>query len=92
MESVFKGLLEKFDEGDGSEIVLNMIFAGCISSDTLSTLDGCKESKKIISAFKNAIKVADVGNYTKSEWNSKVEEALKTIDYNIYCFEGDCNY
>lgn len=80
MKELFKELLGKFDEGDGSEFVLNMIYAGCISADTLLTKKDCKESRDTLMVLKEAVDEADVGVVTKKMWNERISFGLSIID------------
>lgn len=80
MKELFKELLGKFDEGDGSEFVLNMIYAGCISADTLLTKKDCEESRKTLNELKNAIDEADIGVETKKMWYERISSGLSIIE------------
>lgn len=88
MEEILQKLLEKYDEGDGSEIVLNMIYAGCISSDTLTSLDACYRSIGIIKAFKKATSNADIGVQTRKDWNMRIDSAFELLNDTISMFSS----
>lgn len=80
MFDLFKRLLEKYDEGDGSEIALNIIFNSYISPDNLISVEDFKKSREVLLKFKDAIKVADIGLKTKRDWLIKIEDGLKILD------------
>lgn len=80
MLDLFKRLLEKYDEGDGSEIALNFIFNSYISPDNLISKEDFKNSREALNIFKDSIKLADVGLKTKRDWLSRIEDGLKILD------------
>jgi hypothetical protein len=75
----YKHLFETYDEGDGSEFVLNTIFKGLTSKSNLSTADDCKNSLSVLNIMKSALDVADVGVQTKSHWSSKLNLGVATV-------------
>jgi hypothetical protein len=88
MIEAFVNLLQHYDEGDGSEYLLNMIFVSCISADTLVDVESCQNSKKVLEDFKIAVQNADVGHMTKTDWSKRIEEGLDIVNRDLQEFQS----
>jgi hypothetical protein len=75
----FKHLFETYDEGDGSEILLEKIYLGLVDTQNLHNICDCNESIDVLDVMQGALNTADVGYQTKSTWLSKIETARRKL-------------
>ena len=80
MVELFKQMLETYKENEETESALALIYVGCISADSLLSVEDCVRAMSIIMMLEKALNIADVDDDTRTQWEAQIGFAKEIIE------------